>query len=61
MSNKFNNNCKLMISESKFHSNKVNKVSETNDELIQKEVDMNIWLKNKKLTDKYILYVYNKL
>ncbi|CAB4496404.1 unnamed protein product [Rhizophagus irregularis] len=47
----FNNDCG-------FHSNKV---SETDDELTQKEVNMNIWPKNKKPTDKHVLHVYNKL
>ncbi|PKC54116.1 hypothetical protein RhiirA1_477937 [Rhizophagus irregularis] len=44
--------------EGGFHSNKV---SETDDELTQKEVNMNIWPKNKKPTDKHVLHVYNKL
>jgi hypothetical protein len=47
-----------MISEGGFHSNEV---FETDNELAQKKVDMNIWPKNKKLTNKHVLYVYNKL
>jgi hypothetical protein len=37
--NKFNNNCVLMINEGRFHSNEVSK---TDDELVQKEVDINV-------------------
>lgn len=54
----FNNDCELMISEGGFHSNEV---SETDDKLAQKEVDMNIRPKNKKPTDKHVLHVYDKL
>jgi hypothetical protein len=53
----FNNDCELMINEGGFHSNEV---SETDDELVQKEVDMNVRPKNKKTTDKHVLHVYDK-
>ncbi|CAG8699750.1 8236_t:CDS:2 [Funneliformis caledonium] len=35
----FKNNCKLLMNEGEFHSNEV---SESDDELVQKEVDINI-------------------
>lgn len=45
------------MNEGEFHSNEV---SETDDELAQEEVNMNIRPKNKKITDKHVLHVYDK-
>ncbi|CAB4431075.1 unnamed protein product [Rhizophagus irregularis] len=53
----FNDDCELLMNEGEFHSNEV---SETDDELAQEEVNMDIRPKNKKTTDKHVLHVYDK-
>jgi hypothetical protein len=46
-----------MMNRGEYHSNEV---SETDEELAQKEIDERTRPKNKKETDKHVLHVYDK-
>ena len=53
----FERDCELMINEGAFHSDEV---SESDEELAKKEIDMNIRPINKQPTDKHVIHVYDK-
>ena len=53
----FKEDCETLMNEGEYHSDEI---SETDEDLTNKEIEEHIRPKNKNETDKHVLHVYNK-